>query len=265
MIIDEFIKYEKEKGLFQLEIKGFKYWHYIRKTVHDEISHQNETIGQAHSTIGNERYYKRILLKLKQIPYWIFKNPFHFLDEKDMLIFNHPRRVKNGEFFDCIYTDGILDKIDHSYYVFEYPILEKHFTPVRTKNLRYLDYLNFKIALNVEIKRKLFKFKFKNSDIHAIREVLENIESEFNIKIDENKIFNLLEISYLSRKLYRKYYGNILDKINPKIIIQLVSYSRDDYFTSGIPVWAKTRTGSISLKSASTQSKSELMHHLREE
>jgi hypothetical protein len=38
-----------------------------------------------------------------------------------------------------------------------------------------------------------------------------------------------------------------------------------DYFSSGIPVGSKTRTGNTSLKSAITQPESELMHHLLEE
>jgi len=242
MDIDRYLMFEKENNLFKLEVNDFKYWHYIRKIVYDEIHSKKNHIGQAHTSYSIESYYKRVLLKLKQIPNWLFRNPFWALKEKDILVLNHQRRVKNGEFFDCIYTDEILREMNYSYYVFEQPILEDHFSPVRTKKLKYLDYLNFKVAIYVEVKRKFLGSSFPKTEKEKLKSILEKIESSFNVNIDDKKILNSLEIAYLSYKPSRKYYNRILDRIKPKIIIELVSYSRNRFIVNelakekGIPI-----------------------------
>lgn len=242
MFIDEFIKFEYENILFKEQINNFKYWHYIRKTVYDEILEKKSNIGQAHSNLNKEKYYRRIVLKLKQFPNWIYRNPFFLLKKKDILVLNHPRRVKNQNYYDCIYTDEILNNLDYSYYVFEQPILEKHFTPVTTKNLKYLDYLNYKIAINVEFNRKILRFRFSKADLDNICTILNRIEKLFEVNLNKTKILKALKIAYLSYKPTRRYYNKLLEKINPKIIIELVSYGRDRLIINelasekGIPV-----------------------------
>lgn len=242
MIIDQFLEYEKDNNLFQLEIDGFRYWHYIRKVIYDDILNKDNKVGQAHTNLSKEYYYKRVLLKLKQIPNWFLFNPLWALKERDLLILNHHRRVKNSERFDCLYTDELLEKFDYSYYVFEQPILEKHIRPIRTKNIRYLDYINFKFAVYHEIKKKVFRFSFNEDTKNKIMHVLADIENFFEVKIDNDKILSILEKKYLYNKYYREAYANILGKVKPKAIIEVVSYGADRFIINevakekGIPV-----------------------------
>lgn len=232
MDIDRYLMFEKENDLFKLEVNGFKYWHYIRNIIYEDIHSKKNNLGQPHTSYSEKHYYKRVLLKLKQIPNWMYKNPFWALKEKDILVLNHQRRVKNGDFFDCIYTDEILHRTNYSYYVFEQPILEKHFSPVRTKELKYLDYLNFKVAINVEFKRKFLRLSLPKIEKEKLKKILKKIEGSFNVNIDYKKILNSLEIAYISYKPSRNYYNKILDRINPKIIIELVSYSRNRFIVN---------------------------------
>ncbi len=226
--VDSFIKFESENNLFKKDINGFKYWHSIRKLVFDDLLDQKESIGEAHTSLAKQSYNKRVWLKMKQFRYWILKNPFIALKEKDILVFNHQRRVKNSGYYDCIYTDAILDKVNYSHYVFELPHLERHFTPVRTKNLRYLDYLTFKVAIQVELKRKILRIGLPEQTKVELENILECIDKVFEIKINRNKILRSLEIAYLSYKPSRSYYNKILNRTKPRLIIEVVSYGRNN-------------------------------------
>lgn len=227
MHIDEFIEFEKENNLFELDIEGFKYWQYIRFKVYNEIFKEKYHTGQSHANISTKSYYKRVILKLKQIPNCIFMNPLWFLKQKDLLVLNHQRRVKNGDYFDCIYTDNLLKKNDYSYYVFEQPILEDHYRPTRTNNMRYFDYIYLKVAFKKEIKRKIFKFRLKEKYEEQLRNTINDFNQHFKVSLKFDNLLELLENAFLTYKLSRKYYSKILDKVKPKAILEVVSYGAD--------------------------------------
>ncbi|GAH32942.1 unnamed protein product, partial [marine sediment metagenome] len=74
-LIDKFIKFEYEEDLFNKEIQGVKYWHYIRFSIYNEILKQKYNIGQAHSNLSGKKFITKFWLQLKQIPNFILKNP----------------------------------------------------------------------------------------------------------------------------------------------------------------------------------------------
>lgn len=227
MIIDQYLNYESSNNLFELEVEGFKYWHYIRKNIYDEIINQKYNMGQAHTSLTTTSYFERVVLKFKQVPYWMFRNPLWSLKERDLLILNHQRRVKVKNEYNCIYTDEFIKRIDNSYYVFEQPMLEEHYQPVGTNNLKYFDYLNFKVAVKKEISKKIFKFSFSCVNKEIIRRVLSDISNFFSVELNENAIISMIENIYLQRQFSFKYYGKILDTIKPKAILEIVSYGSD--------------------------------------
>ena len=230
-LIDKFIKFEYTERLFEKKIQGVKFWHYIRFSIYDKIVKQKYDIGQAHSSLSGKKFIMRIWYKLKQIPNFILKNPLYGLNQRDVLVLNHCRRIKNGKYYDCIYTDEILKNIKKSYYVFEEPYLEKHFNPIRTKNIRYFDYINFIIS----IKKEVFKFFNPNyktlckTDINELYFLFNNINKIFNINIDNDKAIKEIEKLILNYKLSKKYYEKILNKIKPKIIIEVCYYGFDRF------------------------------------
>ena len=226
-LIDKFIKFEYEENLFDKEIRGIKFWHYIRFSIYDnEILKQKYNLGQGHSNLSGKKFLTKVWYKFRKIPNFILKNPLYGLDQKDILVFNHQRRVKNGNYYDCIYIDEILKNIKKTYYVFEEPYSEKHFKPIRTKNIRYFDYINFIISIKIKA------FKFINPNYGALHEadtndlylLLNKINKIFDIRVDNDKVFKEIKNLILRYKLSKKYYEKILNKIRPKIIIEVVSY-----------------------------------------
>ena len=225
-LIDKFLKFEYENDLFNKKIKGFKFWHYIRFSIYSEILKQKDNSGQGHSDLSDKKFITRVWYKLKQIPNFILKNPLYRLDQKDILVLNHQRRVKNGNYYDCIYTDEILENIKNTYYVFEEPYLGKHFKPIRTKNIRYFDYINFiKAAKKIFIKFINPNFgKLSSNDINRLFLLFNAINRAFNIDFDKYKKIKDVENLILNYNIMKKYYEKILDKIKPKVIIEVASY-----------------------------------------
>jgi hypothetical protein len=56
----------------------------------------------------------------------------------DVCFVNHPRRVKQGDVYECIYTERFTKDFP-SNVVLEKPYLDGHLRPVKTKNLVYTD------------------------------------------------------------------------------------------------------------------------------
>ena len=228
-LIDKFIKFEYEEDLFNKEIQGVKFWHYIRFSIYNEILRKKYDVGQAHSNLSGKKFVSRVWYKIMQIPDFILKNPLYRLNQKDILVLNHQRRVKNGNYYDCLYTDELLENIKNSYYVFEEPYLEKHFRPIRTKNIRYFDYINFIKAT----KKRFFKFinpifgKLCTNDINEIFLLFNALNKAFSVNFDKDKEIKNVENLILNYKISKKYYEKILNKIKPKIIIEVVSYGFD--------------------------------------
>ena len=225
-LIDKFIKFEYEEDLFNKEIQGIKFWHFIRFSIYNKILKQKYNFGQAHSNLSGKKFITKVWYKFRQLPNFILKSPLYGLKQKDILVLNHQRRVKNGNYYDCIYTDEILENIKKSYYVFEEPYLEKHFKPIRTKNIRYFDYINFIIAIKI----KAFKFINPNygtlckKDLNELYLLLNNINKIFDVKIDDDKAIKEIKNIILVYRLSKKYYEKILNKIRPKVIIEVCSY-----------------------------------------
>ena len=226
-LIDKFIKFEYEEDLYNKEIQGVKFWHYIRFSIYDEILRQKYNLGRGYSNLNGIKFITKVWYKLKQIPNFILKNPLYGLEQRDILVLNHQRRVKNENYYDCIYTDKILENINKSYYVFEEPYLEKHFIPIRTKNIRYFDYINF-----IKAAEKIF-FKFINpnygklcsNSINTLFLLFNAINKAFNVNFDKYKEIKDVENLILNYKISKRYYEKILNKIKPKIIIEVCSYS----------------------------------------
>ena len=60
--------------------------------------------GKVRNPNDKEKFYEKDKTLKNWIDEKILKNQFR-ITQKDVLIFNHQRRVKQGNYFKCIYTD----------------------------------------------------------------------------------------------------------------------------------------------------------------
>jgi len=220
-MIDSFLKFEDKHDLLDMEIAKVKVWHLCRFQVYNEILKQKENMGEAHANLTNMSKTKILLMKIKQIPNYVFFNPLCFLQQKDMLVINHQRRVKIDSKYNCLYTDQWIEDISSSYYVFEEPMLERHYRPIPTKHIRYTDYITFMFSLSKRFK----KFNISHSEKNIIKKLIQDINKRFSVHINYNiwtkKITDIIHIyKYRYNKIEK-----ILKKVRPKVIVEVVSYS----------------------------------------
>lgn len=210
-MFDCFLQYEEDNDLFEKkEIAGIRYWSYLRYPIWQVIMQMNGwgiNITGNTGTIAKERTLERIERNT-------IRNPMLSM-HKEILVFNSPRRVKCGSYYQCIYTDEWLKDLKRSYCVCESPFRGQHFKPVRTKNLKYIDCKNC-----VMPKQKIDVRKEYSA---LISELENNLGVRFDNKHKKALLGNLDNIIN-HRAGIMTYYDRLLRRINPKIIFLVNGY-----------------------------------------
>jgi len=223
-LVDEFLLFEEKHSIFTEKIMSFSFWHYVRFEVFFMIVRQRENYQIAHKSLSDEKPITVLLLFLEQLKFFVANSSLWNLTNKEILVINHPRRVKNGEYYDCIYTDPYLAQTNHSYCVFELPYEGRHFVPTRTENLRYLDRVYFATAVYQRVVRKMFGCTLKSNDVKKITEIVNSINLEFGVNLELDEFIKLVENSIIKHKSYLRYFERVLKKVKPKLILEVVSY-----------------------------------------
>lgn len=215
-ICNVFFNLEEKYNLNFQEIQGCYPWQLIRMYLYYDISRRTNTFGapqQQSLTVFDK--IKSFLPFLKNS---VLYNPLSGNDEKDILIFDHPRKVIfNGEYRD-IYSYFLVDflKNSYSFEIMEAPYLNKHFTNKRD----YVKYTD-RIQLGSYIHKKFHKIEFTDREKEIISSIEKELESAFNLKIDIARIFamHILNFQYDYKK-----YVELFKKRNVKMIFVVVAY-----------------------------------------
>jgi hypothetical protein len=217
MDINKFLDIEKKYKLNNLSIEGVNYWNYIRfELFYSDL---------CEDTISIKNNYKRSINRLREL-FYIF-NRGKIRKNADVLFFNHERRVKQGKYYNCVYTEE-LNKYYPNSVTFEIPYMEKHLRPVNTHDLVYLDTYNTCANIAYRFYNGIFKRR-----INQIKEVAKNqigyafkdIDYTYNCSIDTEKYYNRIAFVVIKHKiLYRSYY-RLIKKISPKVIVEVVGHT----------------------------------------
>ena len=214
-LFEEFLNIEDKYNFFDIEINSIKIWQYIRFIYCSKLLEELTGI----LTANKRPHIKQEEDKIDKNE-WIKKHQF-LLRKKDLLVINHPRRVKEGNYYRCYVTDTFLESLDCSYYVFEYAYGGKHLKPVKTHALRYRD---------VSVIKKYLPYKDDKlqADVRKFTDRVNGIfEKELNIKLS-NKMKRYVAAE-VNNSLIGIYYGRIyaniiLSLIRPKAVITTVGY-----------------------------------------
>ncbi|MCL2116749.1 MAG: sialyltransferase [Methanobrevibacter sp.] len=221
-VCDIIFSLEKKYDLNHMEIQGVYVWQLVRFYVYLEISKKIEVLGSPQQ--GKVTLKDKILTFLPFVKNSLFSNPLSGKYHKDILIFDHPRRViHNGEYKD-IYSYFLIDDLNdgnsintgHSFEVIESPYLNKHYT----KKENYIKY-NDRILLGSYINKKLANLKLETFEINKIANLQKEIMLNFNIEID---LFNIIKNHILDFKYHYKQYDKLFKKRTPKYIFVVVAY-----------------------------------------
>lgn len=215
-ICNVFFDLEEKYNLNFQEIQGCYPWQLIRMYLYYEIARRTNTFG------APQQKSLSIFDKIKSFfPFLknsLLYNPLSGNDKKDILIFDHPRKViLNGEYKD-IYSYFLVDflKDSYSFEVVEAPYLNRHIAD-RQDYTRYTD----RIQLGSYVYKKFHKIKFTTQEKGLISSIEKELEDAFGLKIDLTWIFttHILNFQYDYER-----YQELFTKRKTKKIFIVVAY-----------------------------------------
>lgn len=215
-ICNVFFNLEEKYNLNFQEIQGCYPWQLIRMYLYYDISRRTNTFG------APQQQSLSIFDKIKSFSPFLknslLYNPLRGNDKKDILIFDHPRKVIfNGEYreiYSCFLVDFLKDS--YSFEVMEAPYLNKHFTN-KHEHVKYTD----RIQLGSYIYKKFHKIEFSDKEKELISNIEKELDDAFSLKIDIAGIFamHILNFQYDYKK-----YVDLFKKRNVKMIFVVVAY-----------------------------------------
>lgn len=215
-ICEIFFNLEEKYNLNYQEIQGCYPWQLIRMYLYYDITRKTQTFG------APQQQSLSIFDKIKSFtPFFknsLLSNPFSGGKSKDILIFDHPRKIIfNGQYTD-IYSYFLVDflKDSYSFEVLEAPYLNKHYT----KKQDYIKYTD-RIQLGSYAYKKFNKINFSPDEEKLILSVEKELKSAFDVDINLSWI---LKIHILNFRYDYKKYVELFKKRNPKIIFVVVAY-----------------------------------------
>lgn len=216
-VCDIIFSLEEKHDLNHMKIQGVYAWQLVRVYVYYEISRKIGVFGSPQQ--GKVTLKDKALSFLPFIKNSIFSNPLSGKYHKDILIFDHPRKViHDGEYKD-IYSYFLIDAINNTgntYELIESPYLNKHYT----KKEDYIKY-NDRILFGSYISKKLVNLKFKSCEMDKIANLQRELISNFDIEID---LFNIIKNHILDFKYHYKKYDKLFKKRTPKYVFVVVAY-----------------------------------------
>lgn len=224
---DRFIEIEEMYRLNDLNYQGFHYWNHLRTEVYREMKRMTGALA-AQSKAKKTRREK--WSDLSRVFYNAYLRPQRLKKNVDILFRVHPRRIKNGNVYCSSYTDGLIDLYPNSLCI-ENSYLSPgfHHRPAREK-LYYLDRFGFEAELWAKWQRKdrtgmyrELRREISENLTEPIKKLYETIgvEPELNREIEQFTIFTLSDIRLM------KYYSRLLKTVNPKLVVEVIGYSKE--------------------------------------
>lgn len=228
MNLEHFLEIEKKYNLLDAKIEDYDVWVYARFRIGWMFAKNLKRFGEGHSVKK-----KKGLLKVKEYVNTL-KNIFMHgnirkLEQADVLILNHPRRVLNGNLYECVYTDELASELN-SCMVVEGPYQKTHFQPVKTEKIFYTDLVEIESFWYCAFIQKLKQKRFRMIK-DQIQNILERPICELNnilgTNVEIDKIVTEVTYGFFMYKIEKEYYKKIVKKLSPKLVIEVVSYSRN--------------------------------------
>lgn len=226
MDLTVFLDVEKKYKLLDAKIESYNVWIYSRFRIAWAFAKQINNFGGTHSE-GNKTELSKLKLYFCMLLNIVKKGRLK-KGSVDVLILNHPRRILTDGIYECIYTDKIAELLTKSLVV-EGPYQKLHYQPVSTRNLVYTDAVDIKCFWHCVCVQNFRPKRFRSIK-DKVRNLLEMPISELNLKLGTKVNLNVLvdEVTYgfFMYEIEKKYYENILKRTHPKLILEMVSYSR---------------------------------------
>lgn len=214
---------EKKYGLLKVNVEGYQFWNYLRAEVGWE--YVKKQMDYRIQPVLKPTVHKR--KSLKKIIRLIFQSRVG-RKKCDLLVLNHPRRVLADSFYECIYTDEIIERME-SAVVLEEPYQGKHYAPVKTKRLIYTDIIDFYSYICCSLYRVVFPKRYQKNIramLETIRQPIKELNQAYGVEISPEEFADSLNYGFYMYKAEKYYYKRVISKLRPRAVLEVVSYNR---------------------------------------
>ncbi|WP_235068973.1 hypothetical protein [Turicibacter sp. TJ11] len=237
-MIDKFLVIEEKYNFWDRNIEGFHYWAYIRRTIYESLYLKRSSAHDLKKLSLND---KLLILKDAVINLLNIK----FLNEnKDIVVRNHPRKIKAFDTSDevCIYTELLIQSLSKdNLIIMEKSYQGKHVPRIDECDVMYMDFIDIITYITSPILKLMHNRSLLNLEIEMI-DVINILENELNLKINPKKILLDVKNLYIHYKIKYFLLNKILNKINPRLIIEVVHYNFENMIINEIAKKKNIRT-----------------------
>ena len=223
MELKNFIEIEKKYHLLDEQIEGFCFWVYGRAEIQWYI--RNKIYGYSDYHSWNPRFFEQFRLRIHMMANAIVRGNIK-KKQYDVLVLNSARKIWNDNHYECICTESIIKEIKNTI-VLEGLYEQKHFRPVETPNLVYLDRIEMQAQLSYYFAYFMRKKKYRavyNQIYERLIQPIKELEQIYSIEIDIKTILNFIIPEFFKYKVKKKKFYKILKKTTPKLILEVASY-----------------------------------------
>lgn len=225
MKIDGFLEIEKKYNLYNLQIEGFNFWVYYRNNIVWKYNKKVGNLQEAHISQKKLSGKKRIMSFYKKMKYVLVNG--RIPNKKGcVLVLDHPRRVMIDGVYRDIYTDELANKLENTV-VFEKMYRNAHLEPTNTENLVYTDIIDYVTRWYSLLVMLFFKKRIqyiRNELKNKLYKPIQELDHFYGVKMNLDQLANEIVYCYLSYKVTKRYYKKIFKKLQPRMVIEVVSY-----------------------------------------
>lgn len=224
MDINRFLEIEKKYSLYEQSINDVNYWNYSRVQIWNyEICARKLELQESHP-MKRAGVGERIKVAAQLIKNSIWRGKKG--TQTDILFLAHERRTKIDGIYQCIYTEPLAESVPNSV-ILDMPFEYKHLRPESKLKRYYADYILIVGNIYYQI-HKFFKTKHYKATLSQLqkqmKEPLKELSNSYQCKFSEEKVYRVLHRKLLVVERERKLYDRLLQKIQPKLIVEVVYY-----------------------------------------
>lgn len=225
--IENFLAFEREHKCNSIIVENMPMWSLYRYEIHNAI--KRDTVGRVdgvQTAFKKSELFKMFLNSLKPFPY----------RNVDVLFVGDGARNKNVDtgVYENIYFDEVSKRFNSV--ILEHPVNHTHMQPNGMDNVFFTDKVAFKTNLAVKLSRKFNTSKRRKYEAEvreALKDVFEAIKTTFGPDLFEEMVPEIVDRMYYF-EINKKYCGKLLDKAQPKLIIEMCYYAMECFAMSAL-------------------------------
>ncbi len=222
---------EKHALINYKAINGFQYWNYMRRDMVKSFDDEYAEVEPAFIKEIKEQKSEGLLNKFKKAGDLFKDDGFDRAEKKDVLFICHTRRVDMDGKLVSIYTDPVADRFESSATLQWYLPSGDDRTRICSKNILFGDSVSAKSYLYRYLVRifKSAEFKRVRDRIYEdMKEPFRDLKLNYPLHPKPGLFADRAAELYFFYKYKRPVYERLLDRISPKVIVEVVGGGFDN-------------------------------------